>query len=129
MPVALLAAAAKAPLGKDAEAALMDALASGYEAACPEGFVLDADAFALIVWHNPDAAAWVYLFAPEAWLPREALLRDALATAERLARLAPLDGEPPPGEGACPEIDRVEAAFLDMDRRVVARLLEFLNAA
>ena len=122
---ALLTAAARAPLAKHDEAALMDALALGVEAVDPDGSLLDADAFALIVWHNPDAAAWVYLFAPEAWLPRAALLREALAAAERLEGERETGG--PPAD-ACPEVARVEAAFLDLDRRVNARLLEFLNA-
>ena len=124
------------------EAAVMDAVATIYDRGRPDGradgyaeWVLDAEGFALLVWHNPDVAAWLYLFyTPDT---RDTLVQQAGALAERL--YDGLGGSSGPGaqsgcdagdggDGAGGHAEDVEREFAELDRRLCDGLIEFLAA-
>lgn len=112
----------------------MDAVAKIYDRGRPDGradgyaeWVLDAEGFALLVWHNPDVAAWLYLFyTPET---RDMLVQQAGALAERLYDGRGGEGGGEEGGGdAGGHSEAVEREFAELDRRLCDGLIEFLAA-
>jgi hypothetical protein len=91
---------------------------------------IDIETFARVVWHNPDAATWIYLFAPESWLPRGRLLEEALALELAYASVETVEASVETAEASVETVEVAEsmALFWDLDRRLAERLLDFLNA-